>query len=112
MRSACSASCRTRFDLLAERLHLAEGLAFGLPLGPHGVGLGAQVGQLLAQLLQARLLAGSFSLARAASSISSRMTRRVSSSSSAGMESISVRSMAHASSTRSMALSGRNRSVM
>ena len=58
------------------------------------------------------LLAGSFSLASAASSISSRVTRRVSSSSSAGIESISVRSSAQASSTRSMALSGRNRSVM
>ena len=57
-------------------------------------------------------LAGSVSLASAASSISRRVTRRVSSSSSAGMESISVRSMAQASSTRSMALSGRNRSEM
>ncbi len=51
-------------------------------------------------------------MARAASSISSRITRRVSSSSSAGIESISVRSMAQASSTRSIALSGRNRSEM
>ena len=40
------------------------------------------------------------------------LTRRVISSNSAGKESISVRSRAHASSTRSIALSGRNRSVM
>ncbi len=58
------------------------------------------------------MLAGSVSLARAASSISSRITRRVSSSSSAGIESISVRSIAQASSTRSIALSGKNRSEM
>ena len=43
------------FDLLAQRLHLAQGLALGLPLGPRGVGLPAHVGQLLAQLLQATL---------------------------------------------------------
>jgi hypothetical protein len=40
------------------------------------------------------------------------MTRRVTSSSSAGIESISLRITAHASSTRSIALSGRKRSVM
>ena len=44
-------------DLLAQRLHLLQRLALGLPLGPHRVGLGPQVGKLLAQLLQA-LLAG------------------------------------------------------
>ena len=44
-------------DLLPQRLHLVQRLALGLPLGPHRVGLGAQVGQLLAQLLEA-LLAG------------------------------------------------------
>ncbi len=58
------------------------------------------------------MLARSVSLASAFSSISSRITRRVSSSSSAGMESISVRIIAQASSTRSIALSGRNRSEM
>ena len=57
-------------------------------------------------------LAGSVSLAKAASSISRRIRRRVASSSSAGIESISVRSLAQASSTRSMALSGRKRSEM
>ena len=53
----------------------------------------------------------SFSPFSACSSISSCMTRRVTASSSAGMESISVRMSADASSTRSMALSGRNRSL-
>ncbi len=55
-------------------------------------------------------LTSSFSFCRAASSISSCMIFRLTSSSSAGMESISVRIMAQASSTRSMALSGRKRS--
>jgi len=40
-------------QLLAQLLDPADGLAFGLPLGPHGVGLAAEVGQLPAQLLQA-----------------------------------------------------------
>ena len=57
-------------------------------------------------------LALSFSFLSAASSISSCITRRVTSSSSCGIESISVRIMAHASSIRSIALSGRKRSVM
>ena len=39
-------------DLLAQLLHPAQRLPLGLPLGPHGVGLGAQVGQLPAQLGQ------------------------------------------------------------
>ena len=42
-------------QLLAQLLHPADGLALGLPLGPHRVGLGAQVGQLPPQLLQAGL---------------------------------------------------------
>ena len=42
-------------DLLPQRLYLAERLALRLPLGPHGVGLGLEVGQLLAQLLEATL---------------------------------------------------------
>ena len=57
-------------------------------------------------------LAASFSLLSAASSISSCITFLETASSSAGSESISVRMSAHASSTRSMALSGRNRSVI
>ena len=58
------------------------------------------------------LLALSFSFFSAASSISSCITRRVTSSSSVGIESISVRIMAQASSIRSIALSGRKRSLM
>ena len=54
----------------------------------------------------------SSSFLRAISSISCCMILRRRSSSSAGMESISVRIIAQASSTRSMALSGRKRSVI
>ncbi len=54
--------------------------------------------------------AASLSFLSASRSISSCIVRRIDSSSSAGMESISVRSFAAASSTRSMALSGRKRS--
>ena len=54
----------------------------------------------------------SFSLRRASRSISSCMTWREAWSSSVGMESISVRSLEPASSIKSMALSGRKRSVM
>ncbi len=58
------------------------------------------------------LEASSVSLRRASRSISSWMRRRSSSSSSIGIESISIRSRLAASSTRSIALSGRKRSVM
>jgi hypothetical protein len=53
-----------------------------------------------------------FSFSSAFFSISSDMIRRSISSIAVGTESISVRSFAAASSTRSMALSGRKRSVM
>ena len=55
--------------------------------------------------------AGSVSLASAMRSISSWRRRRVTTSSSVGIESISMRSRLAASSIRSMALSGRNRPV-
>ncbi len=58
------------------------------------------------------MLAGSDSCASAASSISSRTTLRVILSRAVGIESMSVRSMAPASSTKSIALSGRKRSLM
>ena len=58
------------------------------------------------------LEASSFSFFKAASSISSCSARRVSASSSCGMLSISVRISAQASSTRSIALSGKKRSVI
>ena len=54
----------------------------------------------------------SFSFCNAASSISCWIMRRWITSSSVGMESISVRIIAHASSIRSIALSGRKRSVI
>ena len=56
--------------------------------------------------------AASFSFASAVRSISSCIARRSSSSISVGTESISMRSLEAASSTRSIALSGRKRSVM
>ena len=56
--------------------------------------------------------AASASFASAISSIRSRSTARCSSSISTGRESISIRSRDAASSTRSIALSGRNRAVM
>ena len=56
--------------------------------------------------------ASSVSLRSASRSISSWMRRRSSSSSSIGIESISIRSRLAASSTRSIALSGRKRSLM
>ena len=60
-----------------------------------------------------RLLeASSFSLRSDVSSISSCIARRLSSSISSGIESISIRSREAASSIRSIALSGRKRSAM
>ena len=58
------------------------------------------------------LESSSSSFLSAASSICIWMILRLMTSSSVGMESISVRIMAQASSMRSMALSGRNRSVI
>ncbi len=55
--------------------------------------------------------AGSVSFSRAIRSISSWRRRRVTTSSSVGIESISMRSRLAASSMRSIALSGRNRPV-
>ena len=100
-------------ELLAQRLQLADRLALGLPLGassrrPRRAGRRAPCRSASSR----SRLAASVSFCSAASSISSRMTRRVISSSSCGIESISVRITAHASSTRSIALSGRKRSVM
>ena len=62
--------------------------------------------------LRRSLEAASFSLLRACCSISSCLMRRSTWSISMGMESISMRSWLAASSTRSMALSGRKRSEM
>ena len=84
-----------------------------LPAGAQRAALLLQIGQLLLDLLQPRRrLASSFSCLSASRSISSCIMRRSISSSSAGLESISSRSRAAASSTRSMALSGNCRSAM
>ena len=45
-------------DLLTQALQPADRLPLGLPLGGHRVGLGAQVGELLAERLQALLAGG------------------------------------------------------
>ncbi len=97
----------------AARARSADRLLLALPLRAQSrLRLAADLCQLLAQLLQALLARRVLLLRSAASSISSCITRRVTASSSAGIESISVRIIAHASSTRSIALSGRKRSVM
>jgi hypothetical protein len=78
-----------------------------LRLRAHRVDLGVQVGQVLAKLVQPRLRGGSSSFAMPFLDL-----QPADWWSSVGWESISVRSMAHGSSTRSIALSGRNRSEM
>ena len=100
-------------DLRPDLALFLERFLIGLPLGPQARGGGLQLAHFLVDLAQAlaRGRVGFFLQAlrarfRAASG------GAVASSSSAGMESISVRSLAAASSTRSMALSGRNRSEM
>ena len=69
-----------------------------------------QLGPQRRQPVHATPASDSFS--SAISSISSRRTARSTVSISTGRESISIRSRDAASSTRSMALSGRNRAVM
>ena len=111
-RSACSISsfvCSICSRRLAQLLHR---FFLGLPLRLQRRRLGLQIGQFFFEFRQplARSCVGLF--LQASRSISSCMMRRRISSSSAGIESISVRSFAAASSTRSMALSGRKRSEM
>ena len=100
------------FELLAKASQPLNGFFLGLPLRLQGGGVRFQVGHLRSSLPSRSREAASVSFFRASRSISSCMMRRRISSSSAGMESISVRSFAAASSTRSMALSGRKRSEM
>ena len=110
-------------NLLAQLLHLLDGGLFVLPARLHGVerhlsGLltGHGVGQHDA-------LGGDARVHRVGGHVDGPVVAHIvgnlrviaqglTSSSSEGMESISVRIMAQASSTRSMALSGRKRSVM
>jgi hypothetical protein len=89
-----------------------NGVLLVLPLGLQAVLLLLEVGQLLLELAEPLHETPSVSLRSASRSISSCIMRRRTSSSSAGIESISMRSFEAASSTRSMALSGRKRSEM
>ena len=94
-------------------LHVLDDLLLLLPVRPQRRRLLLQIGQLLLQLDQALLRRRiAFPCSAPARSISSCMIRRSISSSSVGMLSISMRSREAASSIRSMALSGRNRSVI
>lgn len=100
------------FHLLTQLLDPADGLALGLPLGVPGVGLGPQTGQFPAQLRQSvhtgrvGLLGERRLLDLQPGDPPGQLVQF------AGIESISVRIRAHASSTRSIALSGRKRSEM
>ena len=100
-------------DLLADRLHLLHAPASRPASGPSGRRCRPSGRPAPSPAWRAgRGEAASVSFFSASRSISSCITRRLTSSSSVGMESISVRSLAAASSIRSMALSGRKRSVM
>ena len=91
----------------------ADLLLLGAPAGGHLVGLGLEVVELVLELLQPGLGGGVGLLAsgpRARSSAAP--ARRSISSSSSGLESTAMRTRLAASSIRSMALSGRKRSVM
>ena len=93
---------------LAEALGL---LLLALPLGAHARGLLAQLGELALDLRRGGRSAVS-SLATATCSISSCLMRRSTSSISVGTEDSSIEIREAASSTRSIALSGRKRSAM
>ena len=99
-------------ELLLERADGGDRLLLRLPMPLHRGDLGVEHGQLVAQRLQPRLAAASsLSFSRATCSISSCRMRRSTTSISVGIESISMRSLLAASSTRSIALSGRKRLV-
>ncbi len=100
-------------DLLAQMGDLVDGFLLALPAGGELRALLLEVGQLSLPAWPAvPWLASSFSLRSASRSISNCMISRSISSSSWGLESISMCSRLAASSIRSMALSGRKRSVM
>ena len=104
--AACSSSS-------LSLVHRASLLLLGLPLrGQLGRAL-LELGQLLAQPLQPVLARPrSFSFFSAAARSCSCRMRRSSSSIASGLLSIAIRFLAAASSIRSIALSGRKRSVM
>ena len=99
--------------LVSELGDCLDRLAFLIPTRAQRVALLLQVWPAPLQALSSRCwLASSFSLRSASRSISSCMIRRSTSSSSTGMDVISMRSLDAASSTRSIALSGKNRSAI
>jgi len=99
-------------DLLPQCLELVDRLPFGLPLRRHRVGLCSQVGELLAQALQPAA-AGLVGLLAQRGLLDLELHHAAGDRVELlGIESISVRTTAHASSTRSIALSGMKRSAM
>jgi hypothetical protein len=106
-------------DLRAEVLELlfqvadrVDRLLLGLPVLLHLGELHVELGELLVEGVEPLLGdRSSLSFSSATCSISSCRMRRPTTSISVGIESISMRSFEAASSTRSMALSGRNRLV-
>ncbi len=101
------------FELLLERGDLADGAALLLPAGAQAGGLLLHLGEFALDVVQALLGVARPSRAAArCASISSEVARRSRSSISTGTLPIWMASAAAASSTRSMALSGRKRSLM
>ena len=113
LRWACSISYAREFKLLPSASGYHRWHFFAIPSGlaKRHVRL-SEIAQFFLQAAQAFFDAGSFSLRKASRSISSCTIRRSNPSNSSGMLSISVRNLAAASSIKSIALSGRNRSVM
>ena len=99
-------------ELLLQLRGGAELLLLRLPAGGERVGFLLEVGELLLEPRRRSFEASSVSFFSASRSIFSWMMRRSSSSSASGLESTCIRSRDAASSMRSIALSGRKRSVM
>jgi hypothetical protein len=101
-----------RFKLQLEICRQAELLLFGLPASGQRLGFFLDIRTAPFRAAQPVLRGLVVSFFSASRSIFSCMIRRSSSSSSSGLESTCILSRAADSSTRSMALSGRKRSVM
>ena len=99
-------------ELLLDLGLAGDLLLFRLPAGGELGRLLLEVGQLLLERLQSVLEAASLSFFSASRSIFSWMIRRSRFSISSGLDSTSMRIRLAASSIRSIALSGRKRSVM
>ena len=111
-RWACSSSVCLAWISCSRLLHGFRRSFARSPTRPSAPILLLQLGQLLLDRLQPLAAGRVLFLPQASRSICICMMRRRSSSISAGIESFSIRSRLAASSTRSMALSGRKRSVM